>query len=415
MSILKKPAALDTAGDATPRSTREKLLAMTPIVMTVVATILAGLSNSEMIKAQFYRALAAQNQSKAGDQWSYFQFKRARGTAHEMTVQLLGSLSAIDSLDADSLQAQADRYVRTLGHIETSSSQLVEKTKAAKALLASSYESVAAAADGLLTSVRTQRGQAGRWASSIREASSDPSVQQTLMKLVAPTPPKPEKTHAADIITDTQIRNVLHEIEQRKSERETEHEVGRISDHKLQEAIQSAEVQAATPDDALARISAAIDKLDAVLREQRLAMLTLNTEAQALRIALDDQPTPGELNLLATRLAAQSADLKSAAQAQTNAGTVARLRLEQRRYQREADENRVAAGLYEIQVRKSSWNSERHRTRSGYFFFGMLAAQAGVTISSLALAVRLKNLLWGVASCAGAAAIVIATYVYFYV
>jgi len=56
-----------------------KVLGMTPVVMTVVATLLAGLSSSEMTKAQYVRALAAQLQSKAGDQWGFFQAKRLRG------------------------------------------------------------------------------------------------------------------------------------------------------------------------------------------------------------------------------------------------------------------------------------------------------------------------------------------------
>lgn len=56
-----------------------KILGMTPVIMTVVATLLAGLSTSEMTRAQYTRALAAQQQSKAGDQWAFFQAKRLRG------------------------------------------------------------------------------------------------------------------------------------------------------------------------------------------------------------------------------------------------------------------------------------------------------------------------------------------------
>jgi hypothetical protein len=56
-----------------------KTLGMTPVVMTVIATLLAGLSTSEMTRAQYTRSLAAQQQSKAGDQWAFFQAKRLRG------------------------------------------------------------------------------------------------------------------------------------------------------------------------------------------------------------------------------------------------------------------------------------------------------------------------------------------------
>jgi hypothetical protein len=55
-----------------------KLLLATPVVMTVVATLLAGFSSTEMTTAQYDRAYAAQLQSKAGDQWGYFQAKKLR-------------------------------------------------------------------------------------------------------------------------------------------------------------------------------------------------------------------------------------------------------------------------------------------------------------------------------------------------
>lgn len=63
---------------ALPEGKWGKILGMTPVVMTVVATLLAGLSTSEMTKAQYIRSLAAQLQSKAGDQWGFFQAKRLR-------------------------------------------------------------------------------------------------------------------------------------------------------------------------------------------------------------------------------------------------------------------------------------------------------------------------------------------------
>ena len=62
-----------------PQTQWGKLLLATPVVMTVIATLLAGLASSEMTRAQYARSFAAQLQSKAGDQWSYFQAKRLRG------------------------------------------------------------------------------------------------------------------------------------------------------------------------------------------------------------------------------------------------------------------------------------------------------------------------------------------------
>jgi hypothetical protein len=83
-----------------------------------------------------------------------------------------------------------------------------------------------------------------------------------------------------------------------------------------------------------------------------------------------------------------------------------------RRYDREANYNRVTATVAEIMVRKSGYESDRHRNRSKFFFYAMLLAQGGVTVSTLALAIRRGSLLWGMASLAGLLAISFAAYVY---
>jgi len=80
-----------------PQSTWGKVLGATPIVMTVIATMLAGLASSEMTKAQYDRSAAAQLQSKAGDQWGYFQAKKLRSAVNrdsfEMTEGSVDTLS----------------------------------------------------------------------------------------------------------------------------------------------------------------------------------------------------------------------------------------------------------------------------------------------------------------------------------
>ncbi len=79
----------DTLKADLPQNFWAKIFAATPIVMTVIATMLAGLSTSEMTRAQYDRSLAAQEQSKAGDQWAYFQAKRMRETVHRDTLLVL--------------------------------------------------------------------------------------------------------------------------------------------------------------------------------------------------------------------------------------------------------------------------------------------------------------------------------------
>lgn len=77
-----------------------KILTATPIVMTVIATALAGLASSEMTRAQYNRSLAAQLQSKAGDQWGFFQAKRLRGALQRNTLDILQSTGAIHPLES---------------------------------------------------------------------------------------------------------------------------------------------------------------------------------------------------------------------------------------------------------------------------------------------------------------------------
>jgi hypothetical protein len=82
-----------------PQTTWGRILLATPVVMTVVATLLAGLASSEMTRAQYNRSLAAQQQSKAGDQWSFFQAKRLRGTMQLTTLDVLKGTVALRPLD----------------------------------------------------------------------------------------------------------------------------------------------------------------------------------------------------------------------------------------------------------------------------------------------------------------------------
>lgn len=96
-----------------PNTQFGKLLMATPIVMTVIATLLAGLASSEMTRAQYDRAMGAQLQSKAGDQWGYFQAKKLRSAMQRSSMDLLQGLGEIQPVSpgqwpagaSDSIQA----------------------------------------------------------------------------------------------------------------------------------------------------------------------------------------------------------------------------------------------------------------------------------------------------------------------
>ena len=87
-----------------PQTLLGKIMSATPIVMTVIATMLAGLASSEMTQAQYDRSLAAQQQSKAGDQWSFFQAKRLRSALQRNTLDLLQAANEIHPLDLAALR-----------------------------------------------------------------------------------------------------------------------------------------------------------------------------------------------------------------------------------------------------------------------------------------------------------------------
>ncbi len=102
-----KPQVPAAIKESLPPTLWGKVLGMTPVVMAVIATVLAGLASSEMTKAQYDRALAAQQQSKAGDQWAFFQAKRLRGAIQSGTLDVLQLSNPGRAIDAKGLQALA--------------------------------------------------------------------------------------------------------------------------------------------------------------------------------------------------------------------------------------------------------------------------------------------------------------------
>jgi len=246
-----------------------KLLGATPVVMTVIATLLAGLASSEMTKAQYERAYGAQLQSRAGDQWAFFQAKRLRAEMQRNTLDLLSAQSAVEVATAET----------------------------------------------------------------------------------APPPP------AAPVMAP-ELTAVL---------------------------------QAARDDVSDAVMAPLIARVTPVLLDN------------AQRVAKDH----------AAAYDALTAPLLKTIDA--GGSVVARLSFNAGRYNYEAQLNSAIARLYEVQVRKTNIKAQRHHTRSQRFFFGMLGAQMGVIISTLAMAAKARNLLWSLAAGAGLVAIVFAVYVYLYV
>lgn len=311
-----------------PQTLRGKVLAATPVVMAVVSTLLAGLSSSEMTRAQYDRSLAAQQQSKAGDQWGYFQAKRLRSALQRTTGDLLSSTAEVHAIDAGSLRRDITQLpADTVGRAD------------------------------LLTLLDSDTGRAAMAALTSGELAV-PEARSTL---------------------DGPINTALEAIEQPRSDAEIASRVADLKSASIDAALRDARERVRSYDARITPLSQAIDRIDQLL----------------------------------AKLARQPASATSPVNAGTYRNfTALRLEFAAHRYDAEARLNQTLALLYELEVRRSNLSAERHHLRSQQFFYGMLAAQTAVIISTFAMAARQRNLLWSLAAAAGIGAVAFAAYVY---
>lgn len=281
-----------------PPSRWGKMLGATPIVMTVIATMLAGLASSEMTRAQYDRSAAAQLQSKAGDQWGYFQAKKLRSAVNQNSFDLVE-----DSVDLPSLM-------------------------------------------GTLTDQKIDH---------------DTFVALSVGQLPPPKTPK----------FDDDLNAALVALGDSRPESEIAADLAKVKDATLTGALAAAGQSAADYDDVIKKLDKSIDDLRPVFRTFKKDQL--------------------------------------------RSFNAARFRYQAARYNAEARLNQTIAEIYELQVRKGNLAAERHHSRSGKFFFGMLASQMGVIIATFAIAARQKSFLWSLAAAAGLAAVSFSLYVYLYI
>jgi len=277
-----------------PPSTWGKVLGATPIIMTVIATMLAGLASSEMTKAQYDRATAAQLQSKAGDQWGYYQAKKLRSAVAHNSLDLLAASVDITPLTAEALP------------------------------------------------------------------NADAATISALVRNTLPA--------ATPAVFDDDVNGALADLESSKPEAETIAALVKIKPAALADALNAAKDAADAFDNATKSVNKAVDKLDESLMT-------------------------GDKNVF-------------------RSFSAARLRYTAARYETEARLNQAVASVYELQVRMDNYTAEKHHRRSAKFFYGMLASQMAVIISTFAIAARKRNFLWSIAAAAGAAAVSFSIYVY---
>lgn len=324
-----------------PHTTWGKTLSATPVVLAVVATMLAGLASSEMTRAQYDRSLGAQQQSKAGDQWSFFQAKRLRGAIQRNTADLLQTMAEVRPFDPAAVQQTAQQLL--------------------------AQATLAGAADLGKQLLAVLESPGGQQAVNFLRSGQVPAVP------AGPT-------------LDEATRSAIEGVETSMPDAEMKELLARVGLDSLNASLKGARDQAQAFDLATKPVNQAIDQLDTLL---------------AREAALRAKPGAGA-----------GGSGSSGGPSLVRDFTAARLRYAALRYELEARLNQTIANLYELQVRKSNVTAENHHLRSQRFFFGMLAAQAGVIISTFAMAARNRNLLWSLAAGAGLVAIIFAIYVY---
>ncbi len=357
MKLPKTPES--TTDSDTPKSLWDKVITSTPVVMTVLATLLAGLSSSESNQAQYYRSLSAQNQSKAGDQWNFFQAKKLRSANSTSSVKLLRNLGDVGPFTTEA--------------ITTTASHLIQKLK--------SNPSGTTVARELQT--------------QIDSLMTDPDVKNAMELLTTPLP-----LAQALVIADSKTRTAFDILKKNEGDSAPPIVFGEVKPEAIRDSIRAAEQNVKNSDTELQPAMIGMVKIEKLL--DRLAGVSVSMRRSATQsatrstFAATDRETPGEVRQLA-------ADY-----------TLAELRFEAARLDREAKLNQQSAYLYEVGVRKTSWQSDRSLIRSRYFFYGMLGAQAAVLIATFSLAVRERSWMWSLAASIGVMATAYAGYVYLY-
>jgi len=401
----------DSSAPKTPKSFVETVISTTPVLLTVVATLLAGLASSEMTQAQYYRSMAAQFQSKAGDQWGFFQAKRIRGSGLEQTADLLHPSG--EAL-AQALPAMTVRLQKQIASAERQTEQIVKLLGAGRVTVidfAPSGQGLPQAAEKLRVSLREKSKALRILQAKIGQRLESPESKRVLHYLG--TDSIPETVADADA-ENPDVQQACQCVRERKSDQEVVAILRSLPPNELEDAIERAQAQAGDFEKKTKPVARGIDDLGKLVNEACTLARALHRAVQDLAslaefASSDDQDPLGQAAARLVRTTASAWSGADGLQADFKAG---RHGFKARCYEHEARQNQSVAELYELQVRMNSAVSERHRQRSKNFFYGMLAAQAGVTIASLALAVRRKSILWSLASVTGLGAILFSGYVY---
>ena len=264
---LPKMTAMESTpeGAAIPRRTVwDSVLTATPVMLTVLATVLAGLSNSEMTLAQYHRALAAQFQSKAGDQWNFFQAKRIRGTGLEMTIGLLNTASAPGEMKPALLQISADRMVQELRRAQKETNRLQAALDSKTVALGPAGPEFRQAAAAVLQASQDSLQKAEMLRDRIKRELALPDVQRAFTYLgTAEVPPANTK-----VVQDPNITQALQAVRSRIPDQEIAPLVRQVPEEVLRQALETAEANVQAVEQADKPVSDTLNRVEALVREQ---------------------------------------------------------------------------------------------------------------------------------------------------
>jgi hypothetical protein len=406
-----KPESTETRADSAPvekKSLFDRILGATPVILTIIATILAGMSSSEMTQAQYHRSLAAQSQSKAGDQWSFFQAKRIRGMSLQTTIDLLQAVTGSAQVDPAFLRQASGQLIANLELVKKETAQLSLLLKNAGSKLGSAGEALAQAAARLDAAVTAKLGEARNQAALLDRELARSEVQSAFVYLVSDKLPTPE----AKELLDARVAEVTRAVGERRQEAQINVLLRPVKPEEIEQAIQTSELNALAVERANKPVNSSLDKLAQILQDLTRIARQVQRSARDVARAASAASAGAEIEAKVEQVTRTCALSRESMDEANNDFKVAEYTYMVRRYRSEADANQNAAVAYEVQVRKSSLTSENHRDRSKNFFYGMLIAQAGVTIATFSLAMRFRSTLWSLATLAGVLALAIAVRVY---
>jgi hypothetical protein len=366
---------------AMPQTFWGRLFTATPVMMAVLATMLAGLTSSEMTRAQYDRSLAAQQQSKAGDQWNFFQAKRLRSATYRNTLDLLHATTELGPLSLSALKQSAIQLPIQVDEAAARIKNALQRVST-DANAAHAKETL----DQYLQADAQRRAQAQDIKTQVLAILDAPDAENVVAAM--------QKGELPDIgpdpALDEKVTSAIEAVASSRTLKEVAPFIASLDDKCLEDSLRAAMDRTATLDGATKPINQSIDRLEKLLARQ----MGLLREAQ-------------------TALALAGANPK-AAPSLNREFTAARIRYTAARYDSEARLNQAIGDLYELQVRRSNLSAERHHSRSQRFFYGMLAAQMAVIVSTLAIAAQKRNLLWSIAAGAGMLAVAFGAYVYLF-